>query len=112
MRILPSQSKRSASESFPNFIDFVWRLRSILPIADGIMMSDVTLPRLEESITAVKEGLAENGRSMDDFHVNNLYAWHIKETREEAIPSARHASVSRRIRAWVRLLSVHSSITR
>jgi len=70
-------------------------LKTGTKFADGIMMSDVTLPRLDESIAAVKEGLAENNRSMEDFHVNNLYAWHIKDTREEARDEAKR-------KIWVR----------
>ena len=70
-------------------------LKMATKIADGIMMSDVTLPRLDESITALRDGLAENGRNMEDFHINNLYAWHIKETREEARDEAKR-------KIWVR----------
>ena len=70
-------------------------LKMATKVADGIMMSDVTLPRLGESITALRDGLAENGRNMEDFHINNLYAWHIKETREEARDEAKR-------KIWVR----------
>ena len=70
-------------------------LKTGTKIADGIMMSDVTLPRLGESITALRDGLVENGRNMEDFHINNLYAWHIKETREEARDEAKR-------KIWVR----------
>jgi alkanesulfonate monooxygenase SsuD/methylene tetrahydromethanopterin reductase-like flavin-dependent oxidoreductase (luciferase family) len=70
-------------------------LRMAAKIADGIMMSDVTLPLMEESITALKESLSENKRSIKDFHINNLYAWHVKKDKDEAVREARR-------KIWVR----------
>ncbi len=70
-------------------------LRMAAKVADGMMMSDVTLPLMEESMTAIKESLAENGRSIENFHVNNLYAWHVKKNKDDAVDEARR-------KIWVR----------
>lgn len=70
-------------------------LRMAAKVADGIMMSDVTLPLMEESVTALKESLAENKKPIENFHINNLYAWHVKKDKDEAIREARR-------KIWVR----------
>lgn len=70
-------------------------LRMATKFADGMMMSDVTLPLMEESMAAIREGLSENGRSIESFHVNNLYAWHVKKDKDEAVHEARR-------KIWVR----------
>jgi alkanesulfonate monooxygenase SsuD/methylene tetrahydromethanopterin reductase-like flavin-dependent oxidoreductase (luciferase family) len=58
-------------------------------VADGVMLSDVTLPRMTESIQELCTGLAKSGRSLNGFPVSNLYAWHVKAdpdaARREAI---------------------------
>ncbi|MDP6437333.1 MAG: LLM class flavin-dependent oxidoreductase [Gammaproteobacteria bacterium] len=64
-------------------------------LADGLMMSDVTLPLADESIKTVHEGLAKHGRSPEGFHINNLYAWHVKKDKAEAIDEAKR-------KIWVR----------
>ena len=64
-------------------------------VADGVMGSDVTLPRMDEFIGGIREGLAENGRGSDDFHINNLYAWHVKEDKAQAVDEAKR-------KIWVR----------
>ena len=63
--------------------------------ADGVMMSDVTLPRIDGAIKTIKEGLSEHGRDEAKFHINNLYAWHVKPDKEEAYREARR-------KLWVR----------
>lgn len=70
-------------------------LRMATKVADGIMMSDVTVPRMDESIGAIREGLAENGRSAENFRINNLYAWHVKKDKDQAIDEAKR-------KIWVR----------
>jgi len=64
-------------------------------LADGVMMSDVTLPLADEAIRTVHEGLTKNGRSHNSFRVNNLYAWHVKKDKAEAIDEAKR-------KIWVR----------
>jgi len=70
-------------------------LKMATRIADGVMMSDVTLPRMDESIGTLKDGLAEAGRSAENFHINNLYAWHVKKDKNQAIDEAKR-------KIWVR----------
>jgi alkanesulfonate monooxygenase SsuD/methylene tetrahydromethanopterin reductase-like flavin-dependent oxidoreductase (luciferase family) len=64
-------------------------------LADGVMMSDVTLPLADAAIKAVHDGLAKNGRAINSFHVNNLYAWHVKKDKATAIDEAKR-------KIWVR----------
>ena len=64
-------------------------------VADGVMGSDVTLPRMDEFMSGIRAGLAEQGRAPDDFHVNNLYAWHVKKDKAQAIDEAKR-------KIWVR----------
>ena len=64
-------------------------------VADGVMGSDVTLPRLNEFIGWIREGLTRRRRSVSDFRVNNLYAWHVKKNKAQAIDEAKR-------KIWVR----------
>lgn len=63
-------------------------LRMAGRIADGVMMSDVTLPRINESMTLLRESLMQSGRSLAGFPVSNLYAWHIKADKQAALREA------------------------
>jgi alkanesulfonate monooxygenase SsuD/methylene tetrahydromethanopterin reductase-like flavin-dependent oxidoreductase (luciferase family) len=58
-------------------------------VADGVMMSDVTLPRMAESMAVLRASLAEHRRAAASFPVSNLYAWHVKEDRAVALSEAR-----------------------
>ena len=58
-------------------------------LADGLIMSDVTLARVSECISIVEESLKNNERNRNDFSVSNLSAWHIKATNEESKAEAR-----------------------
>ncbi len=64
-------------------------LRSSAKYADGIFVGD----HLPENIKAVRETidaqLEAAGRSKKDFHLNNFWAWHVKESREDAEKEAR-----------------------
>ena len=64
-------------------------LRMAGRVADGVMMSDVTLPRMPEAMAALNQSLGEHGRVAADFPVSNLYAWHVKEDRQAALREAR-----------------------
>ena len=59
-------------------------LRMAGGIADGVMMSDVTLPRISESMTVLQQSLTQHGRVLSQFPVSNLYAWHIKVDKQAA----------------------------
>jgi len=57
--------------------------------ADGIMVSDFTPPMLNEALPLIRDGLASAGKSMDNFRLNNFWAWHVKESMDEAVKEAR-----------------------
>jgi alkanesulfonate monooxygenase SsuD/methylene tetrahydromethanopterin reductase-like flavin-dependent oxidoreductase (luciferase family) len=63
-------------------------LRMAGRVADGVMMSDVTLPRIAEAMTALRGSLEQHGRAAG-FPVSNLYAWHVFPDREQALAEAR-----------------------
>jgi alkanesulfonate monooxygenase SsuD/methylene tetrahydromethanopterin reductase-like flavin-dependent oxidoreductase (luciferase family) len=64
-------------------------LRMAGRVADGVMMSDVTLPRIAESMAVLRQSLARHGRDAAAIPVSNLYAWHVKEDRQAALREAR-----------------------
>jgi alkanesulfonate monooxygenase SsuD/methylene tetrahydromethanopterin reductase-like flavin-dependent oxidoreductase (luciferase family) len=64
-------------------------LRMAARIADGIMLSDATLPRIAECIAQVSESAAEAGRDMTGVKLSNLYTWHVKQDRQAALAEAR-----------------------
>ena len=64
-------------------------LRMAGRVADGVMLSDVTLPRIEESIDALGTGLHERSRATENFPISNLYAWHVKPDKAAAMREAR-----------------------
>lgn len=57
--------------------------------ADGIMLSDKIVAQVREARAVIDPVLAECGRDPAQFRVNNFWAWHVKETREEAEREAR-----------------------
>jgi alkanesulfonate monooxygenase SsuD/methylene tetrahydromethanopterin reductase-like flavin-dependent oxidoreductase (luciferase family) len=58
-------------------------------IADGVMMSDVTLPRMAESMDVLNASLQTHGRDVAAFPASNLYAWHVKADKAAAYAEAR-----------------------
>ena len=64
-------------------------LRMAGRVADGVMMTDITLFHADDAIKAVRKSLAQSSRSPEAFRINNLFAWHVKEDKEEAIGEAR-----------------------
>lgn len=70
-------------------------LRMSAAIADGVMMSDVPLSRMSEVTNYIDQGLSDAGRNRQTFRVNNFFAWHIKEDRDESIAEARRGLVWR-----------------
>lgn len=64
-------------------------LRMAGRVADGVMMSDVTLPRIAEAMAVLNQSLSEHGRDVSAFPISNLYAWHVKSDRQEALREAR-----------------------
>lgn len=64
-------------------------------VADGIMMSDVPVGKMEEVLGHIGRGLRAAGRSRGDLRLNNFFAWHIKEDREAAMREARRELIWR-----------------
>ncbi len=72
-------------------------LRMAGEVADGVMLSDVALGKMAEVLASIDEGLARSGRERSDstFPVSNFFAWHIKDSADEAMHEARRELVWR-----------------
>lgn len=57
--------------------------------ADGLMLSDKTVPQVNLARAKIDAVLDQAGRPRDGFRVSNFWAWHVKDTREEAEREAR-----------------------
>ena len=57
--------------------------------ADGIMLSDKIVDQVREAREIIDASLADGNRDVATFRLNNFWAWHIKDTREEAEAEAR-----------------------
>ncbi len=75
-------------------------LRMAAQVADGVMFSDLTLGRLDESMGVLKNALTDAGRDAQTFRINNLFTWHVKRDRQEAAAEARR-------KLWVRGMLEH-----
>jgi 5,10-methylenetetrahydromethanopterin reductase len=75
-------------------------LRMAAEVADGVMFSDLTLGRLDETMTILNDALSANPESKTDFRINNLFAWHVKKDRRAAMNEARR-------KLWVRGMIEH-----
>ena len=64
-------------------------LASAARYADGIMVSDFVPERVIWARKHIDPALEEVGRNVDTFPVNNFWAWHVKESKEEAHKEAR-----------------------
>jgi alkanesulfonate monooxygenase SsuD/methylene tetrahydromethanopterin reductase-like flavin-dependent oxidoreductase (luciferase family) len=69
-------------------------LRLAAKVADGVMFSDLTLGRLDETMAILNDALAAAPRQ-SEFRINNLFTWHVKEDRQHALDEARR-------KLWVR----------
>jgi alkanesulfonate monooxygenase SsuD/methylene tetrahydromethanopterin reductase-like flavin-dependent oxidoreductase (luciferase family) len=58
-------------------------------LADGIMLGDMTPPRLEGCLRSIGEGLAAAGRSRADVRVSSLVAWHVRRDPQVSYAEAR-----------------------
>ena len=71
-------------------------LKLAAELADGVMLSDISLPHIGVTIATLREGLAaRRSRLSRDFQINNLLAWHVKPDRTAAYAEARR-------KLWVR----------
>jgi 5,10-methylenetetrahydromethanopterin reductase len=57
--------------------------------ADGIMVSDFVVEHVRRARAVVDGTLRDMGRDVKTFPMNNFWAWHVKESREEAAREAR-----------------------
>lgn len=64
-------------------------LRATVPAADGVMYSDMIRQRIAETVSQTTEALAAKGRPTAGYRISNIWAWHIKPDREEALREAR-----------------------
>ncbi len=64
-------------------------------VADGIMLSDATLPMLGGILANIDTGLARSARQRGDLRLSNFFAWHIKSDPELAMAEARQELVWR-----------------
>lgn len=64
-------------------------------VADGTMLSDAPLGRMDEVMGWIGAGLAAGARSRDAFRVSNFMAWHVKADRSVSIAEARRELIWR-----------------
>ena len=64
-------------------------------VADGVMLSDVTLARMPETMLVLNDSLQQQGRDPQGFRISNLYSWHVKADAAAALDEARR-------KLWVR----------
>ena len=71
-------------------------LKLAAELADGVMLSDISLHHIGVTIATLREGLpARTSRLSRHFQINNLLAWHVKPERTAAYAEARR-------KLWVR----------
>lgn len=66
-------------------------------VADGMMMSDFTVPMVEEIVGVATDVRARIKPVTDHFRVNNFFAWHVKQDKQAAISEAKRYLVLRGI---------------
>jgi alkanesulfonate monooxygenase SsuD/methylene tetrahydromethanopterin reductase-like flavin-dependent oxidoreductase (luciferase family) len=64
-------------------------LRAAARYADGIMVSDFVINRVRWAREIIDESQKACGRDPTDFRINNFWAWHVKDSAEEALREAR-----------------------
>lgn len=63
--------------------------------SDGVLLSDIPLPLVPETIRTVEEGLEAAGRTKDGIEFNNFWAFHVKPEKADALTEARSRLVLR-----------------
>jgi len=64
-------------------------LRLAVRLADGLMLSDTPLPRIDATMAIIRDALVDYGRSESEFRISNLVSWHVKADRAQAVQEAR-----------------------
>jgi alkanesulfonate monooxygenase SsuD/methylene tetrahydromethanopterin reductase-like flavin-dependent oxidoreductase (luciferase family) len=71
-------------------------LKLAAELADGVMLSDISLHYIADTIVTLREGLDSRRSGLSrDLSINNLLAWHVKPDRAAAYAEARR-------KLWVR----------
>jgi alkanesulfonate monooxygenase SsuD/methylene tetrahydromethanopterin reductase-like flavin-dependent oxidoreductase (luciferase family) len=70
-------------------------LRLAAELADGVMLSDISLHYIAGTVATLHEGLAAANRPVESLRINNLLAWHVQPDRPAAYAEARR-------KLWVR----------
>jgi len=65
--------------------------------SDGVHLSDMPLQLMPQTIETITEGLNRNDRTLDDFEINNFWAFHVKKDLAAANLEARSRLVLRGI---------------
>lgn len=73
-------------------------MRMATEVADGAMMSDVTLHYVRDMVAVAHERLAELGRADAGFRLSNFWAWHVKKDRAVSMKEARRELI---LRGWL-----------
>jgi 5,10-methylenetetrahydromethanopterin reductase len=73
-------------------------MRMAAGIADGAMMSDVTLHYVGDMVGIARERLTELARADGKFRLSNFWAWHVKKDREVSMREARRELI---LRGWL-----------
>lgn len=58
-------------------------------VADGVMLSDLTLEALPGALAGIRRGIAASDDPQRTIRINNLLAWHVKPDRDSAYAEAR-----------------------
>jgi alkanesulfonate monooxygenase SsuD/methylene tetrahydromethanopterin reductase-like flavin-dependent oxidoreductase (luciferase family) len=64
-------------------------LHAVVPSADGVMYSDMTRDRIDETVRLTKAALTERDQPSGSYRISNIWAWHIKDDRAVALQEAR-----------------------
>jgi 5,10-methylenetetrahydromethanopterin reductase len=64
-------------------------LRTAAKYADGIMVSDFVASHVRSAREIIDQSRLESGLADKKFRMNNFWAWHVKESQEEAEREAR-----------------------
>ena len=72
-------------------------LRMGARVADGIMMSDVIRPLVDNAVATVRSALSESNRSESEFMLNSAIAFHMKADRDTSMREARRELITRAI---------------
>lgn len=59
------------------------------PAADGVMFSDMPRPYVRNVVQQVRDALSRKQRTVADYRISNVWAWHVKGDREAARREAR-----------------------